>query len=195
MSRISEINNQIQSLKDQIKKLESEKFNINFLNMLDLDEDQIKNELKRISNMKVDVKNSCVSNAMDGYASNTIHELCLKYNYTLVNFISPGEVSGRLCNVELYYRYESNQTYDNRYNPDIEHVLRITMKEPKSKQICYEGCFCPSMLPDDELEVVESDTIMEYDVSEGDWGSIIKILINKHEEISEWNSFVEELEN
>ena len=29
---------------------------------------------------------------------------------------------------------------------------------------------------------------------EGDWGSIIKILINKHEEISEWNSFVEELE-
>ena len=188
MSRISEINNQIQSLEDQIKKLKSEKFNINFLNMLDLDEDQIKNELKRISNMKVDVKNSCVSNDMDEYASNTIHELHLKYNYTLVNFISPGEVSGRLCNVELYYGYESNQTYDNRFNPDIGHVLRITMKEPKSNKNIFQ------FETDDELEVVESDTIMEYDVSEGDWGSIIKILINYNGDVSNWNSFVEDLE-
>ena len=188
MSRISEINNEIQSLREQIKNLESEKFNINFLNMLDLDEDQIKNKLKRISNMKVDVKNSSKCNSLDEYATNTIHELHLRYNYTLVNFISPGEVSGRLCNVELYYRYELNQTYDNRYNPDIEHVLRITMNEPLSNKNIFK-------FETDDYEEIEHDTIMKYDVSEGDWGSIIKILINKHEEISEWNSFVEDLEN
>ena len=192
MSRISEITNQIQSLKGQIKKLEREKFNINFLNMLDLDEDQIKNMLKPISNMKVDVKNSSKCNSLDEYATNIVHEfheLYLKYNYTLVNFISPGEVSGRLCNVELYYRYELNQNYDNMGGcPDIEHVLRITMKEPKSNKNIFK-------FETDDYEELESDTIMEYDVSEGDWGSIIKILINKHEEISEWNSFVENLEN
>lgn len=182
MSRVVEINKKIKSLKEKIVKLENEKYNINFLEKLNLDSEV----LKRVGNLQVEVNNSSISNDLDEHSCNIKHELNLKYNYTLVEFVSPGTVNANLCNIELNYKFESNETYHNRYQPDIECNLEFKVIDTKTnkKLFSYNG----------DLEDLED---LDYDKTNGDWGIIVKAVIDKCDggERESWNGFIEELDN
>ena len=181
MTRIDEINKEIKSLKEKIVNLENEKNNINFLKKLDLDS----NVLKRVGNIQVEVNNSSIYNDSDEYASNKKHELKLKHNYTIVEFVSPGEVKAHLCNIELNYEYQSNQTYHNRYDPDIECNLEVKVIDTQTNKKLFSYNGDPEDLED-----------LDYDKTNGDWGIVIKAIIDKCDggERESWNAFIEELD-
>ena len=192
MSRIQAINKEIESLKDKIAKLESEKYNINFLGKLDLDSDV----LKRVGNLQVEVNNARIYNDLDEYAYNIKHKLKLKHNYTIVEFVSPGEVKAHLCNVELNYQYESNQTYHNRYEPDIECNLEIIARDDKTNTEIFRT------LRDQEkgfesilfTYVRQAPSYLKPEWEE--WRVIVKALVDKFDgDIDSWNNFIEELDS
>ena len=192
MTRIDEINKEIKSLKEKIVNLENEKNNINFLKKLDLDS----KVLKRVGNIHVEVNNSRISNDSDEYASNIKHELKLNHNYTIVEFVSPGEVKAHLCNVELNYKYESNQTYHNRYEPDIECNLEIIARDDKTNTEIFRT------LRDQEkgfesilfTYVRQAPSYLKPEWEE--WRVIVKALVDKFDgDIDSWNNFIEELDS
>ena len=191
MSRIQAINKEIKSLKDKIVKLESEKYNIYFLAKLDLDSEV----LKRIGNLQVNVNNACITNDSDGYACNIKHELKLKHNYTHVEFISPGEVKAHLCNVELNYKYESNQTYHNRYEPDIECNLEIIARDNKTNTEIFRTERDETGLESVLFALVgQASNYLKPEWKE--WRVVVKALLDKFDgDIEGWNSFIEELDN
>ena len=181
MSRIQAINKEIESLKEKIAKLESEKYNICFLGKLDLDSEV----LKRVGNLQVKVNKQYITNDLDEYACNIKHELKLKHNYTIVEFVSPGEVKAHLCNINLNYEYQSNQTYHNRYDPDIECNLEVKVIDTQTNKKLFSYNGDPEDLED-----------LDYDKTNGDWGIIIKAIIDKCNggERESWNDFIEELD-
>ena len=192
MSRIQAINKEIESLKEKIAKLESEKYNICFLGKLDLDSEV----LKRVGNLQVNVNKQYITNDLDEYACNIKHELKLKHNYTIVEFVSPGEVKAHLCDVELNYKCESNQTYNNRYEPDTECNLEIIARDNKTNTEIFrtnrsKGESFESIL---FTYVKQAPSYLKPQWEE--WRVIVKALVDKFDgDIDSWNNFIEELDS
>ena len=106
------INKQIKDLEDQIRELQLEKYKVGLLNELRLD----KEDLKGVKDLKVALTFKCSHSNIDEYAENIEGNLVITYLH-------------KNKKIDIDAIYDSQQTYENRYNPYVTFELNINDEE------------------------------------------------------------------
>tara|TARA_B100000674_G_scaffold459969_1_gene437618 strand:+ start:940 stop:1362 length:423 start_codon:yes stop_codon:yes gene_type:complete len=106
------INRQIKDLEDQIRELQLEKYKIGLLNELRLDEE----DLKDVKDLKVALTYKWSSSNIDEYAASIEGNLVITYLH-------------KNKKIDIDVTYDSQQTYENRYNPYVTFELNINNEE------------------------------------------------------------------
>ena len=160
--RLQQINYQIESLEKQIIQLKNEKNAMKLMKLCDITDD----DLDRVGNFQVDLTYDCISSEQDEYSKTINGKMIVSYNYTNVHFKSPTEIETDIITVKLTVTYGYYQTYQNRYEPEIESSSNVEVD-----------------IDDDERwQYIENQEI-EYSDKNGKWGDIInKILVHIDEE-------------
>jgi hypothetical protein len=172
--RLQQINDQIESLEKQIIQLKNEKNAIKLMKLCDITDD----DLDRVGNFQVDLTYDCISSEPYEYSSLINGKMVVSYNYTNVHFKSATEIETKICTVKLTVTYGYYQTYENRYEPNIE----------SSSKVEVDGI-------DERWQYIENQEI-EYSDKNGKWGYIInKILVHIDEDddhiSDDWKSIME----
>ena len=134
------INSQIKDLEDQIRELQLEKYKEGLLNELDLYEE----ELKDVKDLKVALTYKCSSSNIDEYATSIEGNLVITYLH-------------KNKKIDIDATYDSQQTYENRYDPYVTFELNINNEE-------NGGVILEKLLEDYER------------TDEGDWHSLMQTL-------------------
>lgn len=134
------INKQIKDLEDQIRELQLEKYKIGLLNELRLD----KEDLKGVKDLKVALTYKCSYSNIDEYAASIEGNLVITYLH-------------KNKKIDIDTTYDSQQTYENRYNPYVTFELNINDEE-------NGGIILEKLLEDYER------------TDEGDWHSLMQTL-------------------
>ena len=106
------INSQIKDLEDQIRELQLEKYKEGLLNELDLYEE----DLKDVKDLKVALTYKWSSSNIDEYAASIEGNLVITYLH-------------KNKKIDIDVTYDSQQTYENRYNPYVTFDLNINNEE------------------------------------------------------------------
>ena len=175
--RLQQINDQIESLEQQIIQLKNEKNAMKLMKLCDITDD----DLDRVGNFQVDLTYDCISSEQDEYSKTINGKMIVSYNYTNVHFKSPTEIETDIITVKLTVTYGYYQTYQNRYEPEIDSSSEVEV----------------DINDDEQWQYIENERI-EYSDKNGKWGDIInKILVHidgddADEVISDnWNSIME----
>ena len=134
------INRQIKDLEYQIRELQLEKYKIGLLNELRLK----KEDLKGVKDLKVALTYKCSSSNIDEYATSIEGNLVITYLH-------------KNKKIDIDATYDSQQTYENRYNPYVTFELNINDEE-------NGGVILEKLLEDYER------------TDEGDWHSLMQTL-------------------
>lgn len=134
------INSQIKDLEDQIRELQLEKYKIGLLNELRLDEE----DLKGVKDLKVALTYKYSSSNIDEYAASIEGNLVITYLH-------------KNKKIDIDAKYDSQQTYENRYDPYVTFELNINDED-------NGGSLLEKLLEDYER------------TDEGDWHSLMQTL-------------------
>jgi len=134
------INTQIKDLEDQIRELQLEKYKIGLLNELRLD----KEDLKDVKDLKVALTYKCSYSNIDEYAASIEGNLVITYLH-------------KNKKIDIDATYDSQQTYENRYDPYVTFELNINDEK-------NGGVIVEKLLEDYERTDV------------GDWNSLMREL-------------------
>ena len=154
-TRLQQIDDQIESLEKQIIQLKNEKNAMKLMKLCDITDD----DLERVGNFQVDLTYDRHSSEQDEYLSTINGKMIVSYNYTNVHFKSPTKIETDICTVKLTVTYNLYQTYQNRYEPDIE----------SSSEIKINGNV-------GNWDYIENEKI-EYSDKNGNWGYIINKIL------------------
>ena len=179
--RLQQINDQIESLEKQIIQLKNEKNAMKLMKLCDITDD----DLERVGNFQVDLTYDCISSEQDEYSHTTNGKMIVSYNYTNVHFKSPTEIETDIITVKLTVTYGYYQTYQNRYEPEIDSSSKVEV----------------DINDDERWHYIENQEI-EYSDKNGKWGDIInKILVHIDEEedddhiSNDWKNIMETINN
>ena len=156
-----EINNEIKTLEDKIKQLKQKKQTIKIIELCKIS----KKQLKRTSDLNIDLKYDVNFNDNDEYAKTIESSIDISYNYTMVDFVSPTEIKKTIYTIQYNIQYDFYRTYDNRHEPNINSSSELSVYDENGKKVQFDY---------NEENDQQDENIITCDDEDGKWGHVLE---------------------
>ena len=169
-------------LEKKLNELKSKRSLVKFMKMCEINDES---QLKRVSNLEIQPEYSYSNSEYDEYASEMHGKLTIKYNYSMIDFISPTEVKINVYKIKFSVLTVVSQTYQNKEDPEKDMNITTEVKDEGGRSI-------PFTIDDEEDSTVsEPHKFVDHDKTNGNWAFII----NKFYDYCHSQSFDMEDEN
>ena len=115
--------------------------------------------------MEIQPEYSYSNSEYDEYGSEMHGKLTIKYNYSMIDFISPTEVKINVYKIKFSVLTVVSQTYHNKEDPEKDMNITTEVKDEGGRSLLFGWRN-------------EEDSTIDYDKTNGNWAFIINKFLN-----------------
>lgn len=151
-------------LENKLNELKSKRSLVKFMKLCEINDES---QLKRVSNLEIQPEYKYSDSEIDEYTYEMHGKLTIKYDYSMVDFISPTEVKINVYKIKFSVLTFAGQTKGNKDDPAKAMHITVEAKDEGGGSI-------PFMIDDEEdSTVMEPHKFVDHDKTNGNWAFII----------------------